>query len=85
MLVGDIRGWGFLLGVELVKDKKSKEGFSWKDDVGRRVSRRIVEKGVFTRPLGPVLVIMPPLAISEEEIDFLVKAYRDAIVEVLGN
>ena len=83
--VGDIRGRGFMLGVELVKDKKSKEGFSWKDDVGRRVSRRIVEKGVFTRPLGPVLVIMPPLAISEEEIDFMVKAYRDAIVEVLGN
>ncbi|TCK02510.1 adenosylmethionine--8-amino-7-oxononanoate transaminase [Phorcysia thermohydrogeniphila] len=83
--VGDIRGKGFMVGIELVKDKKTKEGFSWKDDVGRRVSRRIVEKGVFTRPLGPVLVIMPPLAISEEEIDFMVKTYRDAIVEVLGN
>ncbi len=83
--VGDVRGKGFMVGVELVKDKETKEGFSWKDDVGRRVSRRIIEKGVFTRPLGPVLVIMPPLAISEEEIDFMVKTYRDAIVEVLGN
>jgi len=83
--VGDVRGKGFMVGVELVKDKKTKEGFSWKDDVGRRVSRRIIEKGVFTRPLGPVLVIMPPLAISEEEIDFMVETYRDAIVEVLGN
>ena len=83
--VGDIRGKGFMVGVELVKDKETKEGFSWKDDVGRRVSRRIIEKGVFTRPLGPVLVIMPPLAISKEEIDFMVKTYKDAIVEVLGN
>ena len=83
--VGDIRGKGFMVGIELVKDKKTKEGFSWKDDVGRRVSRRIIEKGVFTRPLGPVLVVMPPLAITEGEIDFMVKAYRDSILEVLGN
>jgi len=81
--VGDIRGRGFMVGIELVKNRETKESFSWKDDVGRRVSRRIVEKGVFTRPLGPVLVIMPPLSISEEEIDFMVKTYRDAIVEVL--
>ena len=83
--VGDIRGRGFMVGIELVKDKRTKEGFSWRDDVGRRVSRRIIEKGVFTRPLGPVLVIMPPLAITEEEIDLLVRTYREAIVEVLGN
>ncbi|WP_456455936.1 adenosylmethionine--8-amino-7-oxononanoate transaminase [Thermovibrio sp.] len=83
--VGDIRGIGFMVGIELVKDKRTKEGFSWKDDVGRRVSRRIIEKGVFTRPLGPVLVIMPPLAISEDEIDFMVKAYKEAIVEELGS
>ena len=83
--VGNIRGKGFMVGIELVKDKKTKEGFSWKDDVGRRVSRRIVEKGVFTRPLGPVLVMMPPLAISEEEIDIMVKTYKEAIIEVLGN
>ena len=81
--VGDIRGVGFMVGIELVKDKKTKEGFSWKDNVGRRVSRRIIEKGVFTRPLGPVLVVMPPLAISEDEIDFMVKSYREAIVEEL--
>ncbi|WP_457568731.1 adenosylmethionine--8-amino-7-oxononanoate transaminase [Desulfurobacterium sp.] len=83
--VGDIRGRGFMVGVELVKDKRTKEGFSWKDDVGRRVSKRIVEKGVFTRPLGPTLVMMPPLAISEEEIDLMVRTYRDAIVEILGD
>jgi len=83
--VGDIRGRGFMVGIELVKDKKTKEGFSWKDDVGRRVSRRIIEKGVFTRPLGPTLVMMPPLAISEEEIDLMVRTYKEAIVEVLGD
>ncbi len=82
--VGDIRGRGFMIGIELVKDKKTKEPFSWKDDVGRRVSRRIVEKGVFTRPLGPVLVVMPPLAIKEEEIDIIATTYRDAIREVLS-
>ncbi len=82
--VGDIRGKGFMIGVELVKDRRTKEGFSWREDVGRRVSRRIVEKGVFTRPLGPVLVIMPPLSITFDEIDFMVEVYREAISEVLG-
>ncbi len=83
--VGDIRGKGFMIGIELVKDKARKETFSWKDDVGRKVSRKIIEKGVFTRPLGPVLVIMPPLAIAEEEIDFMIRTYRDSIIEILGN
>jgi len=81
--VGDIRGIGFMYGIEIVKNKKTKEPFSWKDDVGRRISRRIISKGVFTRPLGPVLVVMPPLAISEEEIDLLVRVYRESIVEEL--
>ncbi len=83
--VGDIRGKGFMIGIELVRDKARKETFSWKDDVGRKVSRKIIEKGVFTRPLGPVLVIMPPLAIAEEEIDFMIRTYRDSIIEILGN
>ena len=82
--VGDIRKKGFMVGIELVKDKKTKEPFSWKEDVGRRISRKIVEKGVFTRPLGPVLVMMPPLAISEEEIELMIKTYKEAILEEFG-
>jgi len=81
--VGDIRGIGFIWGIELVKDKKRKIPFTWKEDIGRKVSRKIIEKGVFTRPLGPILVFMPPLSITLDEIDFMVKVYKEAISEVL--
>jgi len=69
--VTDVRILGLMCGVELQAG----------DRVGRRVCIEAVERGVLLRPLGDVVVIMPPLTITEEEIERVVRTLRDAIAE----
>lgn len=78
--VGDVRNAGMMAGVELVKDKKTKEPYDWKEKVGWRVAWKARDNGVFIRPLGNVIVIMPPLIISEQNLRQLLKVIREAIV-----
>jgi adenosylmethionine-8-amino-7-oxononanoate aminotransferase len=80
--VGDVRNAGMMAGVELVKDKKTREPYEWAEKVGWRVAYRAREKGVFIRPLGNVIVIMPPLSISEQNLNRLLKVIKDSIVAV---
>jgi putrescine---pyruvate transaminase len=72
-LVGDVRGLGLLAGVELVRDRDSKESFDPALGVARRVWLAALEEGVIVRPLpGDVIAMSPPLTISAEEVDRLV-------------
>ena len=72
--VGDIRQYGLAVGVELVRDRQTKASFDAAQRRGMRVCRRARDAGVFLRPLGDVLVLMPPLSITPEEIERLVDA-----------
>ncbi|HVU88180.1 MAG TPA: adenosylmethionine--8-amino-7-oxononanoate transaminase [Pirellulales bacterium] len=67
--VGDVRQRGLLAGIELVRNRDTAEPFPWNEQRGREVCRHAREKGVLLRPLGDVIVIMPPLAISPAELD----------------
>ena len=67
--VGNVRQRGMIAGVELVADRDSRTPFDFTAKVGARVCRKAREFGLLARPLGDVLVIMPPLAITLEEID----------------
>lgn len=69
--VGDVRQCGFIAGVELVADKPSKTPYDWAEQVGARVCRLARESGLLVRPLGDVLVIMPPLVITREQLDWM--------------
>jgi adenosylmethionine---8-amino-7-oxononanoate aminotransferase len=69
--VGDVRQVGLIAGVELVADKATKTPYAWTEQVGARVCARARDLGVLSRPLGDVLVIMPPLAITIEQLDTL--------------
>ncbi|HXX80826.1 MAG TPA: adenosylmethionine--8-amino-7-oxononanoate transaminase [Thermodesulfovibrionales bacterium] len=80
--VGDARSKGLMAGVELVKDKSTKEAYAWEEKMGWRVCHYAREKGVFLRPLGNVVVIMPPLAINTENLEQLMKMIKEGIVEV---
>ncbi|GAX91320.1 adenosylmethionine--8-amino-7-oxononanoate transaminase [Effusibacillus lacus] len=80
--VGDIRQKGLMVGVELVADKETKEEFPWEDRVGIRVCRRCRELGMLLRPLGNVIVFMPPLASTEAELDEMLTVLEQAIVDV---
>jgi adenosylmethionine-8-amino-7-oxononanoate aminotransferase len=77
--VGDIRQCGFMVGIELVRDRDSRISFCSEERTGARVCVRARELGVILRPLGDVIVLMPPLGISREELDLLVRATERAI------
>ncbi|RJQ51039.1 MAG: adenosylmethionine--8-amino-7-oxononanoate transaminase [Nitrospiraceae bacterium] len=82
--VGDVRQRGFMVGIELVKDKKTKEPYPLEDKMGWKVCHRAGEKGVLIRPLGNVIVLMPPLSISAGELKSLARITARAVQEVAG-
>ncbi|MCG2813213.1 MAG: aminotransferase class III-fold pyridoxal phosphate-dependent enzyme, partial [Thermodesulfovibrionales bacterium] len=78
--VGDVRNKGLMAGVELVEDKKSRKAYAWEDKMGWKVAYHARDNGVFIRPLGNVIVIMPPLSISIENLRQMLKVIKDAII-----
>jgi len=80
--VGDVRNAGLMAGVELARDKNTKEPYDWKEKMGWRVAYHARENGVFIRPLGNVIVIMPPLSISEQNLRQLLTVIKDSIIEI---
>ena len=80
--VGDVRNIGLMAGVELVRNKKTKKPYDWTEKMGWHVTYRARDNGVFIRPLGNVIVIMPPLSISEQNLNRLLKVIKDSIVAV---
>lgn len=80
--VGDVRQLGFMAGIELVKDKGKKEPFPYGERTGFKVAYKCREKGVFLRPLGDVMVLMMPLVIEEEEINYVIDTLKWAITEL---
>ena len=77
--VGDVRRQGMMVGIELVKNKKTREEYDWKDKIGIRVINEARKYGVILRPLGPVIVLMPPLSISKKELRTLLDTTFKAI------
>ena len=75
--VREVRQCGLMTGIEL---SPPSDGLRW----GRLVSAACVRRGVLVRPLGDVIVLMPPLTITAEEIDRIVDTVRAAIDEVTG-
>jgi adenosylmethionine---8-amino-7-oxononanoate aminotransferase len=82
--VGDVRQLGMIAGIELVKDRESREPFDWAERVGVAVCREAQKHGLFLRPLGNVIVIFPPLSISSEELDFLFDGVIKSITSITG-
>jgi adenosylmethionine-8-amino-7-oxononanoate aminotransferase len=74
--VGDWRGVGFMWGIELVKDKVTRERFDPRLRVGATVCARVRRRGIILRPLGDVIVLMPPLAMDLQDLKTIVDAVR---------
>ncbi|MFC1500918.1 adenosylmethionine--8-amino-7-oxononanoate transaminase [Elusimicrobiota bacterium] len=79
--VGNIRQLGFMIGIEIVKNKFSGKGFEPKEKVGAKICALCRPKGLIIRPLGDVLVLMPPLSISNAEITRMIKIVKNSINE----
>jgi adenosylmethionine-8-amino-7-oxononanoate aminotransferase len=78
--VGDVRQCGLMAGIELVADRTTKAPFPADKRIGARVCRQARERGVFLRPLGDVIVVMPPLAVSDSLLDLLLDVIYDGLV-----
>ena len=77
--MGDVRNKGFMVGIELVRDKETKEPYPSADRIGWRVAERAMEKGVLIRPLGNVVVLMPPIGIPMDDLSKLVRVTYESI------
>ena len=79
-LIGDVRGNKFMMCVEAVKDKESKEIFEPDAKIGARITRHCQSRGLLVRPLGHMNVLSPPLTLTRDQIDTLVETLRESII-----
>ena len=77
--VAEVRQTGMIVALELVRDKKSRAPYDWRERRGLRIYRHALERGVLLRPIGNVLYFMPPYVITPEEIDHIVTVAREGI------
>lgn len=82
--VGDVRQFGLMAGIELAEDARARRPFDPGRRVGRQVCLRARREGVILRPLGDVVVIMPPLAMTVAQLKAVAAAAIAAIHEVTG-
>jgi adenosylmethionine-8-amino-7-oxononanoate aminotransferase len=80
--VGDIRQVGLMAGVELVKHWETRARFAARERVGIRVCEAMARRGVLTRPVGDVIVLMPPYCTTPAQARRMVAALREAVSEV---
>ena len=80
--VGDIRQKGLMIGIELVKDKDTKEPYLWSEQMGVKVIKEARNHEIIIRPLGNVVVLMPPLCISDSELEHLLYGTYESIKKV---
>lgn len=80
--VGDIRQVGLIVGLELVRDWTTREPFDLRERAGQRVCQALARRGVLTRPLGNVVVLMPPYCTTEKQATTMVAALHDSIAEL---
>ncbi|MGO8767008.1 MAG: adenosylmethionine--8-amino-7-oxononanoate transaminase [Limisphaerales bacterium] len=77
--VGDVRQVGLVAGIELVKDWRTREPFDLRDRAGIRVCEAMAARGVLTRPIGNVIVLMPPYCTTPAQLKKMVAVLRDVI------
>ena len=70
-IVGDIRHKGMLMGIELVTDKKKKSPIHPKKSINKIFFEQGKKQGIYLRTLGNIVMLVPPLAISEKELELL--------------
>jgi len=77
--VSDVRQWGYMAGIELVKDKASRSNYDPERRIGHKVILEARKRSVLIRPLGDIIILMPPLTITDEELSALLDVVHDSI------
>jgi len=81
--VGSVRQCGLIAGIELMLDPAAGVPFPWEWRIGGRVCDAVRRRGVWLRPLGNVVVVMPPLCITAEQLDRVMDAVESSIDEAI--
>jgi adenosylmethionine-8-amino-7-oxononanoate aminotransferase len=81
-IVGDVRTKGMLMGIELVKNKRKKIPISPKKSINKIFFDEGKNNGIYLRTLGNIVMLVPPLAISENELDLLIERTIQTIKNV---
>jgi len=77
--VGDIRQWGLMVGIELLRSRETRAPYPAAARIGMRTIKEARTRGVILRPLSNTIVLMPPLCITAQQVDLLCDVTRDAI------
>lgn len=78
-IVGEVRGKKFMMCIENLRDKQTKELFDRSVGVGKRIANHCQKLGLIVRPVGHMNVLSPPLILTREQVDFIVQTLRRAI------
>jgi adenosylmethionine-8-amino-7-oxononanoate aminotransferase len=77
--VAELRQTGMILAIELVRDRRTREPFDWRERRGLRLYEHALSRGVLLRPLGPVVYWMPPYVIGDDEVALLAEVTAEGI------
>ncbi|HLA37445.1 MAG TPA: aminotransferase class III-fold pyridoxal phosphate-dependent enzyme, partial [Candidatus Brocadiales bacterium] len=80
--VGDVRQCGLIAGIELVRDRQTREPYPTTERIGHRACLEARNQGALLRPLGDVIVIMPPLSITLRQLEKLLDIVWSSVEEV---
>src|SRR3989338_8153000 len=80
--VGDVRQWGLMVGIELVEDKGARRSYAPERRIGYKVTLEARKRGVMIRPLGDIIILMPPLTMTDDELKTLLDVTLESIKAV---
>jgi adenosylmethionine-8-amino-7-oxononanoate aminotransferase len=82
-LVGDVRHLGLVAALELVRDRGTKEPLPGTDPAFREIRREGLRRGLFLRPLGNVVYLFLPQAVTRPDLDDILDRFGETLRSVL--
>jgi len=83
--VGEVRGKKFMMCIENLANKKTKELFPSSVNVGSRIADYCQQDGLIIRPVGHMNIMSPPLILNKEHVDFIIRTLRKAILNTMAD
>jgi adenosylmethionine-8-amino-7-oxononanoate aminotransferase len=84
-IVGDVRGKNFMMCIENVADKETKELFPAEVQIGERIAKHCQSRGLIIRPIGHLNIISPPLILTKEQIDTMFGILSESITAAMDD
>jgi len=81
--IGDIRQVGAVMGIELVKNWRTRQPFKLVERAGARICEAMARRGVLTRPIGNVIVVMPPFCATPRQVERIYNALAESVLSEL--